>query len=329
MRYSNEDIKKALKDNDKTEVQKIIQDLMNRAHTNDKMTQAEIKLICSFMEHAVPKDPGFDFNICNYEVCRDYIFRKLYLIYCGNLEGRFPAHNAFGLVPIEQKETEIQKLHEFYIEWTPTVSKFNHKDDLLNNTASETNIELKNLNKLHNSLRWEGPLLEEKRKAIILHSKYIYLIAKEFFEINNSSFVTANFGSNQIEINTYSLIHILFGHYAGAIKQFDTQKSFHLDPTINNKELPFELKGILERLGSNTQISNQSIKFIPCRLNGKIYSMWTQNTIKHERGKGKIEFTRLETFYPTESIEELNKINNEFTEIIIDESLSGFTRKTN
>jgi hypothetical protein len=149
---------------------------------------------------------------------------------------------------------------------------------------------------------------------------------KEFFEENKSDFVIAQFGTREIEINTHSLIHIMFRHYGGAIKQFDTEKSFHLDTTIKYKELPYEIKSIIELIGTHSSLNSQAIKFIPLKINGNIYSMWTEQITEYRKGKGKVVYTRLETFYPTELKEELDRIANEFQEIKIDERLSGFTK---
>lgn len=325
-KFRKEEIRKAFEDFQNPETRKMIQDLIDRTVKNEKMTQAEIQRACSLMEYSKPLDHDFEFDIYKYDACKDYIFRKLYLVYHGNLDGRLPAHNAFGLVPLEQKKFEIKRLDEFYAEWTPVISKFNHKEALLNDLASEANIELKQLDKLGDKLNWDYRELAQKRKAVTLHSKYIYLTAKEFFEENKSDFVIAKFGASEIEINTHSLIHIMFRHYGGAVKQFDTEKSFHLDTTIKYKELPYELKSIIESLGSDSELSTQGIKFIPVKINAKIYSIWTEKVTKYPKGKGKVEYIRLETFYPTELKEELDKIANNYKEIKIDERLSGFLK---
>ena len=311
---------------------KLVQDLFDKVAEKGKLTQAESDCLCRFLHKSKQHGPD-KINVQDFdEVCSGYIFKKLYLSYHGNLDGRLPAYRigdySMELIPSEDKKNDVRKLQTFFLHWEQVVSKFKHTEALLNDLASETNIELKQLDKLNDKVNWSLQELAEKRKATILHSKYIYLTAKEFFEENRSDFVIAQFGTHEIEINTRSLIHIMFRHYAGAIKQFDIQSSFHFDTTINYKKLPNELKFILESLGQNSEISIQSIRFIPLKINDKIYSIWTDKATKYPKGKGKVEYTRLETFYPTEFKDELDKIANEYLEIKVNDQLSGFAKKT-
>ena len=56
----------------------------------------------------------------------------------------------------------------------------------------------------------------------------------------------------------------------------------------------------------------------------RIHSLWINERTRSIKGKGEEKYNRLETFYPLEEVDELNKITNNFTEIKIDDFISVF-----
>jgi len=162
-----------------------------------------------------------------------------------------------------------------------------------------------------------------KEKSIILHSKYLYLTAKAFFDEHQSDEVVAKFHSREIVINEYSLVHILNRHLAGVVKQFNTNKSFHMDREIKWFELPYDLKSIIESLGTHPDTDISNLKFLPFKFNGILYTMWTEQKTKHQAGEV-IPIIRLQSCYPVEDSVELKKIQHQYREVPINEKLSAF-----
>ena len=303
----------------------IIQDLLDRAHKNESMTYAESETVCRFMELSISEHPKDDFDISKFEVCNDYHFKSLYLTYHNNLNGSKPARNFLGSISISQKQIDIQKLEDFHNEWYPRVRKFNNKDSLLNTIASEFKDEFKHLDNLHSSQGWGNNLYKAKIKSVSLHSKYVYLTVKAIFEENDNPIIL-NLNNYEVHIDQSSLVHILRGHYAGVVKQFDTGKSFHLDKSIKHLELPNHLKEILDLIGVSGKLPNHQIEHIPIRYNGEIYSIWTKKVKAHKKGVGQTEFMRLQTFYPVTEQQDLNKISAEFSEQPIADKISLFIK---
>lgn len=329
-KYTRHDLETLTKGNNFGSVRhkQVIQDLLDRAHKNQPMSYAESETVCRFMELSISEDPKDNFDITKFEVCNDYHFKGLYLIYHNNLNGAKPARNFLGPISISQKQIDIQKLDDINNEWYPKVRKFNNKDSLLNTIASEFKDEFKHLDKLYNSSEWGYNLYKAKIKSISLHSKYVYLTVKAFFEENDNPIII-NLNTHQIHIDKSSLVHILRGHYAGIVKQFDTGKSFHLDKSIKHLELPNHLKEILELIGMSNKLPLDQLEHIPIRYNGEIYSIWTKQVKMHLKGGGQTEFTRLQTFYPVTEKKDLDKLLNNFSEYVIDSEISIFINRIN
>jgi hypothetical protein len=159
-----------------------------------------------------------------------------------------------------------------------------------------------------------------------LHSKYLYLTAKAFFDEHGNE-VTCSFHGKSIEINEYSFIHIYNRHLASAVKQFPTEKSFHRDEKISWFELPLELKSIVDQVGSHPSTVDMDIEFFPIKYNGIVYGIATKRKMKTVKGNP-VVYNRLSTFYPLDREEDLKKTRNNYREVLINGQLTAYVKKT-
>lgn len=322
-RYSKKELATARQDGDV----KILLELVQRIHNGEKMSVAETEFACSALR-ATKLEGDISFvNIGAIPACRDFIFRNLYITYFQDLEGQYGIEKFTGLVSMEEKREDVIRLNEYYKEWDKIVSSNRHSENLLNLVINEISKDLKYIRRLHEKGEVNDDDYEYKRKSIVLHSKYLYLTARAFFDEYQSNSVVCPLHGKEIEINEHSLVHILNRHMAGAAKQFDTGKSFHLDRRIKWFELPTEIKEIIERLGAIDETKELKLEYIPFKLNGVIYGIWTKPHVKHVRGKT-IRYQRLETFYPIENEKDLTDIQNNYKEVVIDGTLIAYVKKT-
>lgn len=301
----------------------IIAELAGRMMSGDSMSVAETNFAASVLRATRPKESISFVHLASIPTAQDFIFKTLYLQYHADLEGKYGIDNAFGLVREEEKAADVIRLNEYYLAWKKIYAKNNHKENLLNIVINESTKEHKQLKKMFD----RGEICSEdfcyKEKSIVLHSKYVYITAKAFFDENNSDEVIATFHGREIVINEYSFVHILNRHLAGASKQFDTGKSFHTDQEMKWFELSYDLKNIIETLGSHPDTNMSSIKFLPFKFNGVMYAVWTERKAKHKEGKI-VQITRLQSCYPIEDSQELKKVNEQYLELIINDKLSAF-----
>ena len=109
----------------------------------------------------------------------------------------------------------------------------------------------------------------------------------EYYQENNEV-ESIEINRQNIRIDSFSFIHILFRHYAQVIKEYQAGKTYHEDLSIDYKNIPKELLRIIRtyNLLDNTNFDNQKIYF---SLNGKIYAVWFRAIRRSVRGGGVIE----------------------------------------
>lgn len=304
----------------------LIQELVQRAGDGAAMSLAEKDYAYRIIRISFNADTGQGLNIDDFPSLEEYHFKDLYRHYNSDLEGRYGITDFRGIISIAQKKVDVQKLNQIFLQWKTITAKENHKEDLLNRVCVETRLELKQLNDATTVEGLDFRTVSEKEKSIVLHARYLYLIVKEFFDEHEGKPVVAKFYEKEIEINHHSLAHIMSRHYAGAVKQFDTKKSFHFDASIDFRMLPFVLKEILETISSSGVLKGEPIDYNPFRHRGHIYAICTTKAEKPIKGK-QVKFTRLETYYPVQEKSKLAEIASERIEISINPELKVFKKK--
>lgn len=302
------------------------QDLIWRAERNDEMSLAEKAHALGIVRTSYNKETNEPMNVDDFPTLSDFVFKSLYILYHDDLDGQYAIQDAFGMISLDKKKGDVRRLNKFFHEWKQVVLKSNHNEVLLNEVTTEARRELKLLKKIFKNNQVDYREINQKEKSIVLHSKYLYLTVKEFFEENEGRPIIANYNDYEIEINTRSLTHIMFRHYAGSVKQFDTNKSFHFDTGLDHKAIPFVLKNILETISSSMVLKMEPVTYIAFRHRGNLYAIWIQEAEKSVKGK-QVKFNRLETYYPIHDKDELTRIQAERQEKEISADLSVFRRK--
>lgn len=140
----------------------------------------------------------------------------------------------------------------------------------------------------------------------------------------NKDFVF-NLSGQDIEINEYSIIHILNRHFSEVTKQ-NFNKSYHGED-IKPKYLNKQLKEIMTMIDDSKYFDNQTINNINFRYKDTDYAIWISKRIKQEKGKGNVEFNRLETFYPIKNKEELDKLKQSYDYHQINDDIGVYVKK--
>ena len=123
-----------------------------------------------------------------------------------------------------------------------------------------------------------------------------------------------------IEINEYSLIHIISRHFSEITKQYKTGKSYH-----NEDFKPRLLSNILQEIFNQIESSEyriENLDKILFRYKDSVYLIWTSLKIKSIKGKGNIQYRRMETFYPITEKDILIKILNNYLKVNINNEIS-------
>jgi hypothetical protein len=326
-RYSKDEIQLAKKKGDITVITQLVSNLLDGV----KMSMIETEAAVLFAANTRPEGSISKINLAAIPEAQNSIFITLFLAYYADLEGKYGILKFSGydglmtrFVSIEEKIEDIIRLNEYYSDWERKFTSNRHTDQILNIVINEVrNIDLKAID----SELGKGSISNEdykyKRKAIILWSKYLYLRVSRIFDEIESKQILVDFGGIIITITIWSMVHILNRHYAAVAKQSPSSKSFHQDVNLKFFEDPEQLKIILEKIGRYKTLKPEHISFIPFKLNGIVYSIYTEKKI----GNNGTQFIQLQTFYPTEDRSELSRIGSEFNEVEIEVNLVGYYRK--
>lgn len=173
---------------------------------------------------------------------------------------------------------------------------------------------------------------EHNLKRFTLLSRYLYILAKNIGVYNKHKVIS--FMGCEIEFNTYSIAHILMGHYAEGLKPFiTTTDHFYKSSQIHPESIPESLQRILtlieksEKLDTFSSTGLTKAFKIPLKINNQYYTLFLRQVTNQEKGKGNIKQLRIETFYPTRQEEEISDILQKFDEIELNENLSFFKLK--
>ena len=56
-------------------------------------------------------------------------------------------------------------------------------------------------------------------------------------------------------------------------------------------------------------------KYIPFKYKGNKYGLWIEKSTRSIKNQGVVEYLRIKTFYPIEDNRDLDKLDQEYTEI--------------
>jgi len=311
MHYTREKLDSfEMADRDRKEFNSAIEDLVPRVLNGEKVSLAEEEFACSIIRTLRKENSSeYAYNIKDIANCKNYRFRSTYLLYFNNVNGSKPATDIYGEIPFAQKTIDATYLHQEYLNWLKLLETKENEQDLIGNIARETKAQIKEIIKYANRRFLGSRYQEYLKKSIVLHSKFIYLTIKETFEeIGNEEFIIEIDGKN-LQIDSYSFVHILFRHYSQIIKEHQQDKTYHFDENIDYKDIPNILKNIVECYKVTVPNSTFNGQKIYVLINNEIYAIWLRKITKHLKGNTQVEYFRVQTFYPVNDSKELSAIS--------------------
>jgi len=301
---------------------RIFETLRTKARQNEYLSEHEKEFFCQGLVLSLHNDGKLEDYIC----CDNRKFKFLYLVHYHDLSGASPVYKPNKLllkvtqIGNEEKQEDLKYLYSKSNEWKEVINRLNHREVLLQEVSKETRIELSN-----NLSRPSAFSEKEIEQQILLKSKFLYCIALKLFEKIGREDLILELDGQKIEINEYSIIHILNRHFAAKTIYYDTKKSFHnedFEPQILNKQL----KEILYQIDISKTYEGLSLDNIAFQYKETDYQIWTGIKKKHAQGK-EIEFRRLNTFYPITDVDEKSKLYQSRQAIKITENIQVYIPK--
>ena len=304
---------------DKIEYDTIAQDLITNIFEGKSVSLAEESFACSIISHLRhPFTNKLAYDISKIEACKNYFFKKTYIRYSSDLNGHKIIRDAFNEIPVYRKKLEVAFLENEYKNWEGYLNTKLTENKLIGYVAKETKLQLQKNKKYCEDKAIGIHDLNYLKKSLVLHSKYIYLIVKEAFQEYDKEELIYPLRSNNILIDSYSYVHILFRHYSKSIKKHQFDKSYHFDENIIFNDIPNLIIELLQHFSKSKSclvFNNQNI-FLRFREND--YAIWFKKIKKNLKGSISIEYLRVQTFYPIERKEELDKLKGMKLEIVND-----------
>ena len=311
MNYSREKLQSINAQNGKpADFDDIVQTLADKVFANEEISLAEEQFVCGIVEGLRNAEGEKDLNIHDYSSCKNYVFRNRYLLYFNDLNGYKRALNFDGEIPVERKRVDVAFLQKEYNDWSLYIDSKLNGSELINYISQETKYQLKQLDKYCDKLKIGSNRKEYLRKSLVLHGKYIYLLVKEFYQELGKEEEIIELNGERILIDGFTYVHTMFRHFSEQIKEHQTDKSYHFDENIGFKSIPdFLLKAIecYKTISESNRFDKRSLIII---FNGKIYAIWFRPYTKYLKGNKRIDYFRVQTFYPIENRADLDKLND-------------------
>lgn len=319
-----------LKDSSEEEqirTRKIFDNIKERSINEQFISEHEKDFFCLGVKLSLLDDGKIE----DYPCCDSYKFKMIYLSYFHDLSGNGEYEKVKGktIYKVEKNECDkdITYLSQVASKWLDVINVTNHSNELLKQISKETREELKEVEKNKGMLifRRDKEQYKLNKRRILLQSKYIYCTALLIFEMFDNKDFIFSINGQDIEINEYSIVHILNRHFSEITKQ-KPDKSYH-GKDIRPKYLNKQLKDIITIIDSSGLLKDKDIKNINFRYKGINYAIWINKRIKQVKNKGNVEYNRLETFYPIENQDELKKLEVESEYYQINEDIGIYIKK--
>jgi hypothetical protein len=299
----------------------VTNELINKLQNHETLTLAEEEYACTAI-HTLHDDNGIrPFKPSDYQGCKNYWFRNRYLIHYKDLDCKGSAFDAFGEISSKDIARDREFLNNQFIEWESIIVNAKINDRITQYISTETKHHIKLIKRYCEENNIDSVDFEYKRKAIILHGKFIYLVVKEYFDELGLEELKLQINQHNILLDQYCYVHILFRHYAALIKEYQLNKSYHFDKQIEYDYLPDFLIKIMEefnRIAHRVCFDERSIAF---KYSGTLYEIWFRPMTRHLAGNTVENYLRLQTLYPVEAVRDIDRING-FDEIEINDKLT-------
>lgn len=194
-----------------------------------------------------------------------------------------------------------------------------HSEILLKEISIETKKELKALDELPeftNLLFSKGNNdYKNKKKGILLYSRYIYIMAKEILEAGKPKYFVFDFCGFNIEIDEKSLVHILTQHFSPMTRphKFPVKSFFQMDISPRTIHLQLaEMFTKIEKSGLFNAVAANNPQFkLEFRYKDTPYRIWVNERKKSVQGQQEpVKYLAIGTFHPIEESDELKELEN-------------------
>lgn len=233
--------------------------IFEKAVQKRNLTEIEKEFLCRGLKYADPTNLPFDLGL----ICTNHDFKFLHLVYMWDLTGGSKYVKPFKLemieVPIPEAQADLQNLMTQADDWQNMLNQGNLQDELLIQSKRESDYAMKALKFDPLFVSGGGNKRRHMIRVTYLHSKFIYLLAKEIFESFDSLEFILELDGKQLVLNEYSIIHIVSRHYAEMMKQYKSGKSFH-NENFNPRLLNKELKSIIDKINKQEGLIKQPCK---------------------------------------------------------------------
>lgn len=308
---------------------KIFEELKKRAIEGKSLLEREKRFLCFGLKISYIETDGKpeDFTFCD-----DFIFRELYLTYFhNNLSGPFHKAKKGKIVEVSEKEQikDFKLLQSFSNKWQKEIEFTKHKDQVLQELASETRKDLKELDikypKLVRRFRKQQDKYRLQKDKIIMQSKFIYHLTKTVIEDYDKKEFEIPFSGQIVELTIYSFIHIISRHYSEHIKD-KPDKTFHYE-NFHPKELHIDLRNILTEIDKLNLINLNETDNLIFKFKEVVYHLWFKKWVKQIKGKADVEINRIQSFYPIYDENTISQINSDYEKVELSEKLKAFVKK--
>lgn len=291
-------------------------DIKNRVDQGTPISFHETHHFCEFLWAASRKKiPGYDFNA--YNICEDYFFLYAFKEYWDDLHGLYD-HNewSIGRKPITRTEIQqdVLKLDQISQNWDSVINITNHPEALLNLISKEARDQIKELDQLPEFYEYgflnKNYAYKYKLKFILLRSKYVYLKVKDLFDELRVATWNLNLGTRDIELDAYSMIHIISRHYPIGKKHVRVDKTDH-DRSIHPNDIVSTLTKLFSGIPS-ALIPHLDSNKIYFEFENRIYVLWIVPAKRPAlTGGGHVQFERIGSFYPLEEPTEVLRVKSD------------------
>jgi hypothetical protein len=327
MTYSKEYLKKFDEEKEfgTEESQRVTQELIDKIQSGEKLSLAEEEHACSTLELLMAKDSSSTDTPQVFGYCDNYWFKNRYLLYFNNLDGNGDIFYYKDFLDLSQKKKDREYIELQYQEWNGIINNPPARDIMLQYLSTETKHQIKEIERYCKTMQIGRFLKEYLIKSIVLHSKFIYLIVKEFYQELGKDEERVDFFGQPVVLDSFSYIHILFRHYSATIKQHQLDKSYHYNENIDYRNIPHFLKEVITKFKDNCTKNEFDRNRIYFSFTETIYAIWFR-AIKISKAGNVIETTlRLQTFYPLLKPSEKATING-FRKVTVEPAYVFFVK---
>ena len=291
----------------------ILADLLRRVKEKKKLTEHEKYFFCT-AGIKLEMIPG---TLDDYDCCANFKFTDIYLSYWYDLYGNSSYTKIKKGVEYVPSKTEIKNdivfLHLESRKWERIIKIENHSNLLLQEVSKEARKELKALSKDIGKIYFRRQIIEFNlfKLKILLQSKNIYCRSLLVLEKFKEQGCELSLNGNKVEIDEYSVVHILNRHFAEMTKH-NPSKSFH-NENFEPDYLNIQLSDIFQEIDNSHLLIGQEISDLTFKYNNVIYRIWVKSKTRQAKGGERFDYYRLETFYPLEEKQDLDLLLRDYS----------------